>query len=29
MDVVKVSIRACEAREWSDGVMMNLRALAL
>ena len=29
MDVVKASIRACEGRQWSNGVAVNLRALSL
>ena len=29
VDVVKVSIRACEGRQWSNRVTMNLRALTL
>ena len=29
VDVVKASIRACEGRQWSNGVTMNLRALTL
>ena len=29
VDVVKASIEACEGRQWSNGVTMNLQALTL